>query len=222
MNTNIPVAILAHMKPQTLANLIEAYREIEEIKKRVFTKIPKRKVGGVEKGVQKKWVVRKGPRRTAKFIKKESDLETECSIDCSTDCSTDSDEDYPNDGDSDTTLRDTQGSTRSESKIDLQLLNYDSQPGLTSTLTISVSDAITEESTRSADTCHGITMNEHGLYVCGYEGKCKLAYKSRASVYRHWVNRHNVAPPLKCSQCSARFWALAQLAWHERKCERSE
>lgn len=272
MNTNIPVAILAHMNPQTLANLIEAYREIEEIKRRVFpTKPKRRKVRGVDRSVRKKRKVEKESRCAGSFFKNESDLETECLNDSSTDCSTDSDEDLPNNGDSDTTVGGgTKGemlgtvSARSDTTIDPQLLTHDSQT-MMDTMTISASDAQTEEATHSADTSQCVTskrksgitpmtsfstgtcqptrvsrvvspmpsdgstltsdtlpaiaMNEHGLFLCGYGGRCKLAYKSRASVYRHWVNRHNVVPPLQCSQCSARFWALAQLAWHERKCE---
>lgn len=315
MNTNIPVAILAHMKPQTLANLIEACREIEEIRKRVYPKRLKRKAKEGGGRVKKKRRVEGEPKFTDQSVKQETCYDIDLETCHEADCSTDSDDD---DDDDDTTMRDVDDSegdgdtkggmkddTQShqsapgdfESTIDPTLLSYDyeSSSAATSSSATSASDAManntillagtagshmaatgtsiesptapalihsslgTDVVLRAAavsgvavlntspvpstarspttnsetsnpsqgrpptspisDTMSGIALNKDGQFVCGFEGKCKLAYKSRASVYRHWVSRHNVAPPLKCSQCSARFWALAQLAWHERRCE---
>ncbi|KAG5368781.1 hypothetical protein CJU90_1010 [Yarrowia sp. C11] len=307
MNANIPVAILAQMKPQTLANLLEAHREIEEIRKRVYSGRPKKRVkrcGKCDKGD----VTRKTKTANKDTTDKDTvDKDTTNNITPQVkqeDCPTDSDEaesvDYEEfnddlfESDSDTTVRDslsrgTEEGAQSDTEPDtppdtlneeaqndtqLDTGTTNTQPDTTDTnsankvrmsaeqfeptedptLISRVQENVARDTSRASghvatneatsqvtstqvtanlaaspvtattpppETHPYIAQNDYGLFVCGIDG-CQLPYKSRGSVYRHWSRNHNVLAPRVCSFCPARFWALAQLAWHERQCREEQ
>lgn len=243
MNTDIPVAVLAHMKPQTVINLIEAYKEMEEIKQRLFITPPRKR----------KRKVRVKREEQQKRIKQETPYSTDSDED-----TTYGESDVPYEENGDVSGKVMDSHVNKTDDVNRAVNGHINEPGPINENSLDrATNATTQESQTDQSHIHGppitpqdttvnpqdlqkdhsenrpmdffvspepdaqppIIKNEDGSFICGLN-KCELTYKSRASVYRHWASRHNVQPPKKCLQCPARFWAVAQLVWHERRCNR--